>query len=164
MKEVLRTSFKNRAGQTVDCTYFDCNDLSELKKEIKVVHVFCFYCDKMVIVYNPRKGVWSPPGGNVEAGETVIQAVGREVKEETNMKVLEQKIIAVQDVYEPTGVKSKAQFFCLVKPYGPFVSDPDEGITKVELIDPKDYKKYFDWGDGGEYVIKKALILLNRAR
>jgi len=35
----------------------------------------------------PGAGLWSVPGGKVEAGETLAQAVAREVREETGMIV-----------------------------------------------------------------------------
>ena len=35
----------------------------------------------------PRQGEWSLPGGRVELGETLIEAVRREIKEETGLDV-----------------------------------------------------------------------------
>ena len=48
---------------------------------------------------------------------------------------------------------------CIVEPYAPFVSDIDGDIAKIELIDPKDYKKYFDWGEIGDHIMARALEL-----
>jgi ADP-ribose pyrophosphatase YjhB (NUDIX family) len=36
----------------------------------------------------PAKGFWSVPGGRVEPGETAVQAVVREVAEETGLRVV----------------------------------------------------------------------------
>lgn len=45
----------------------------------------------------PGKGKWSVPGGIVELGETVEEAVIREVKEETGLDVAEPELIDVVD-------------------------------------------------------------------
>jgi len=45
----------------------------------------------------PGKGKWSVPGGLVELGESIEQAVIREVKEETGLKVEEPRLIDVVD-------------------------------------------------------------------
>ena len=75
------------------------------------------------------------------------------------MKVLHQELIGFQDIYEPEEVVRQTRSFCIVEPYGDFVADGDsEGdITSIKLINPKDYKKYFDWGEVGERIISRAL-------
>ena len=55
--------------------------------------LFVSMVTKMVVVYSEDKGYWAPPGGGIEKGETVEEAVIREVREETNMKVLHQELI-----------------------------------------------------------------------
>lgn len=150
---------------TIPYTYNDLDSVEEIKsKKVDGVHAYCFYNDKLVLVYADKKGYWTPAGGAVEKGESVEEAVVREVKEETNMKVLKHKIIGYQEVFEPTKIKTQTRSVCIVEPYGPFVSDPDGDITEIKLIDPKDYKKYFDWGEIGDYIIKRALELLEELK
>ena len=150
----------NRSNQTLDIVYREENPLDDLDgKILQAVHAFCFCNGKLVIVYANEKGYWAPPGGGIELGETYEEAVIREVKEETNMKVLSQKFIGYQDIYEPDRIIRQIRSVCIVKPYGPFVRDPDEDVTEIKLIDPADYKKYFDWGIIGDRIMERALIL-----
>jgi ADP-ribose pyrophosphatase YjhB (NUDIX family) len=53
----------------------------------------------------PHAGVWSLPGGAVEAGETLVEAVAREVREETGLVVRPIDVVGVFDeiVREPDG-------------------------------------------------------------
>jgi len=153
---------KTRKMGTIPYTYRDLGSVDEIKnKKVDGVHAYCFCSGKLVLVYSEKKGYWTPPGGAVEKGESVEGAVRREIKEETNMKVLKQRIIGYQEVFEPTKTTIQTRSVCLVEPYGPFVSDPDGGeITEIKLIEPKDYKKYFDWGEVGDYMMERALGLL----
>ncbi len=57
---------------------------SELDFKERGVHAYCFYKDKLVIVYADSKGYWTPPGGGVGEGED--RAMAKELKEETNMQ------------------------------------------------------------------------------
>lgn len=45
----------------------------------------------------PHKGYWSLPGGVVETGETLVEAVRREVREETGLEV---EPLAVVEIFE----------------------------------------------------------------
>jgi ADP-ribose pyrophosphatase YjhB (NUDIX family) len=161
----LTSTLTNRSGQVLDVVYNDLNNESELgDKKIKLVHAYCFCGDKLVLVYDEAKKSWTPPGGGVEVGEDVRTAVAREVKEESNMKVLKQQIIGCQDVFEPQGISSQTRSVCIVEPYGPFLGDPDGDITKIELIDPADCKKYFDWGEIGDHIMRRAMELREAMR
>ncbi|MFL6690493.1 MAG: NUDIX hydrolase [Alphaproteobacteria bacterium] len=48
----------------------------------------------------PRAGEWSIPGGRVEAGETLREALVREVAEETGLRIAIDKLIDVVDLVE----------------------------------------------------------------
>ncbi len=145
-----------------DIIYRDIDNESELEgRKVSSVHAWCFCGDKMVIVYAKKKDIWTPPGGRVEEGENCVDAMIREVKEESNMKVLKWKFIGYQDIHESKGVSTQVRFVCIVEPYGDFIKDPDEGdITEIKLIDPKDFnKQYFNWKEIGDHITKRALEL-----
>ena len=99
------------------------------------------------------------PGGSREEGETFEECIIREIKEETNMKVVELFPLGYDTL---TNTENKEliyqlRFAAKVEPYGPFVKDPDGDIIEIKLIDPKEYRKYFDWGERIDLMMKKAL-------
>lgn len=149
----IKSTLTNHSGQVLDVIHHDMEQESDLgNRKVSGVHACCFYSDKLVIVYAANKGYWTPPGGGVEEGEDIRSSVRREVKEETNMRVIKHRFIGYQDITEPNGIVTQTRSVCQ-----PFVSDPDGDITEIRLIDPKDYKKYIDWGEIGEHIMTRAL-------
>jgi len=66
----------------------------------------------------PGAGNWDLPGGMIEKGENEIDALRREVREETNLKITPPKFVATIDMGHGRG-KSKAKTKIYVaKPYG----------------------------------------------
>ncbi|OGI60489.1 hypothetical protein A2641_03055 [Candidatus Nomurabacteria bacterium RIFCSPHIGHO2_01_FULL_37_25] len=154
----IKSTLKNSYGQILNVLYKDVeSELDFEEKNISGVHMYCFCKDKLVVVYAESKGYWGPPGGGVEKGEEARDAVKREIKEETNMKVIKQRFIGIQDIFEPERTVSQTRSVCIVEPYGDFVNDPDGDVTEIKLIDPKDYKQYFDWGIVGDRLMERAL-------
>lgn len=148
------------SGVKYNLTYHDCNDFKQLVgKDLQQSYGVCFYNKKLVIVYGEPK--WGLVGGHIEKGETPEFALEREVQEETNMRVLKQIPIGYQEVIKPDGTSDfQLRSFCIVEPIGEFVKDPVGSITEIKLIDPKDYKKYFNWGKIGDRIMERALELL----
>ncbi len=165
MTKELRAKIKTRSEGVIEALYKDLNSVEELRGYNIVSVIGYSFCDgKMVLVWSDRKGTWAPPGGGVEIGESVRQAIEREIKEETNMQIIKCELLGVQENFWSRGVEAQARFVCSVKPFGKFVSDPGGDIDKIELIDPTESKKYFDWGHIGEYVLERALFKLKKIR
>ena len=100
-------------------------------------------------------------GGSIENGETFEQTLKREIQEESNMEVLNQIPIGYQKMTDTRdgSFVYQLRYACLVRPYGPFIADPADSIIEIKLIDPINYKQYFDWGQIGERIIARALEL-----
>ena len=119
----IKSTLTNRSGQVLDIVYNDINsDLDLGDKKIQAVHAYCFYGEKLVLVYSDNKGYWTPPGGGVEKDETVEDAVRREVKEEGFSR---------QNVSD---IKKEA------------ISHEEDFITAIAK-NPKDFQAYEKLGD-----------------
>lgn len=70
---------------------------------------------------------WSIPGGHVEYGETVKEALIRELQEELNLKVLDMRFLAYEEFIVPT--KPDKQFVSLN-----FIVFAKEGISPNKEI------------------------------
>jgi ADP-ribose pyrophosphatase YjhB (NUDIX family) len=147
--------------------YFDADSFDGLNHDrCKQVYGVCFVEDKIVIGYGGMKRGWGLIGGSVEVGETLEETLSREIQEESNMEVLSSQPIGYQKVTDvASGVAYyQLRYMCEVRKLGEFIIDggdgaSEKGITEIKLIDPDKYKDYFDWGDIGERVIRRAIEL-----
>ena len=146
-------------GKDTKLIYRDIDHVDELEGRVCMgVRAYLFCDDKLVVTYSERKDIWEPAGGNVEVSESVTDAMIREVQEETNMKVVRHACIGYEDIFAEAGTVTLMRFVCIGEPYGEFVEDPDEReITRIEHIDPEEYKKYFDWEDVGDHMMARAI-------
>lgn len=148
-------------GTLYKLRYEDMDSFEGLPREkCRQVYGVCFYKDKMVVGWGGKKEDWGLIGGTVEEGETFEETLIREIVEEANMKVIKEAPIGTQEVFYPGGSSiHQLRFVAIVEPIGKFEKDPDGSVKKIKLINPKDYKKYFDWGKIGERIIERALQL-----
>lgn len=162
----IKSQFTDKDGKLAEVTYEDADSFDHLlDKKVTQSYGVCFVGDKIIVVHSIKGGShWILPGGSVEEGETFEECLKREIQEESNMKVLSFAPIGYQEVHFDGKIFNQLRYVCIVEPYGDFISDPDGSITEIKLIDPKDYKQYFDWGKVGERIVERALELKNKLK
>lgn len=158
----IKSQFINPDKSVSFVTYRDTDSFDSLDfDKIKQVYAVCLFQNKMVIVYHEKMQTWGLVGGSIEKGETLEECLTREVQEESNMRITDLKPVGYQEV--KTGDKTiyQLRYVCKAEPYGDFEGDPDGKITEIKIINPKDYKQYFDWGEVGDQIVKRALEIKN---
>ena len=139
--------------------YYPTSNVSELPKVVySQVYGLCYCGNSLVITFNNKYKVWNLVGGTIEKDENYIDALYREVSEETNMEVVKWQLLGYQRTTSSIGEATyQLRVYCKVKPKGKFISDPAGSVTKIKLINPRHHKKYFNWGVIGEELVNASI-------
>lgn len=96
------------------------------------------------ILIGKRKGShaqkYSIPGGKLNLGETFEQGAKREIKEETNLDILDHRVISVSnnlDTYREDGVHYISIFILVTKYSGELKNMEPEKCGGWEWVDPR---------------------------
>jgi len=134
-------------------------------QRIDVVYALLFdeSTDEILMVLN-KNGTWSLPGGGVETGETLREAIIREVKEETGYDITVGDIAGLNEAF----INENHVYFITF--YGAITKRPnkipeEENIVKVEWVSIEDADRlmpYYPEGitkllkrSGAKYTIQK---------
>ena len=151
-------------NERYDVHHLDVENFDNIADDLKLkAHAVCMHNGKMLLVYHPEWGIWSLPGGTREAGETIEEALKREIEEETNCEVIDYCPIAVQKIVNPNdGNKHhfRLQYLCNVAPLGDFENDPAGNISKITWIDPRKFEEYIENKEFKKVVIRSALEII----
>jgi len=158
----IETTWISKTRGIVKSGYYeDCEDFSTLPPEkIQAICAFCYYDGKFVIVKNET--YWEPISGHMEEGESPEETLIREVKEESNMKVL--KYFPLGYLYVNDGDFFQVQYLCLVEPYGPFVSGPDGGVTENMMIYLEEMPEYLSKNDTSNLTLSRCKTVLEKVK
>lgn len=101
----------------------------------------------MVLNKNEKSSYWSIPGGAVEAGETLEEAVIRETKEESGYVIEINGIYSVREALFTERGHHAVLFTFLANIVGGEmkISDPDEEIIEVQWMDLETANEYMDY-------------------
>jgi len=116
-----------------------------------VVAALVFLDDKLVIVSSKNKDLWGLPGGYVSTGESLEEAIIREVLEETNLQVRVTDYLASYPM-----VKNERNLVFIVFIAEVYGGEPKAGddVKELMILEPKDAYKQLT----GKFA-KKALEL-----
>lgn len=111
-------------------------------KRVDVVSAIIRNEEGEILLVQNRKGdsfYWGPPGGAVEEGETLEQALHREVREETGYAIRVTGLSSVREAF----VTDRGHhvlfftFFAQVTGGSIQISDPDDDIVEVRWADAR---------------------------
>lgn len=129
-------TFCSRCGNTLNSSLdqewdFECSKCTQkyYNNPTPVVAALVFLNDKLVIVSSKHKDLWGLPGGYVSTGESLEEAIIREVLEETNLRV---RITGFLVSYPM--VKSERNLVFIVFVAEVYDGDPKAGDDVDELL------------------------------
>ncbi|MCC7304452.1 NUDIX domain-containing protein [bacterium] len=139
---------------------FHTSDFSKIKQP-RNVNGFAIDSDGKLLLVKTRDGMWGPPGGRIEEGETPEQALVRELNEEGAVTISSDNIEGLfyteTFVDEPVGtwkyLGARLRYVCKIQRKDTFLEDPDGDIVEQVYCDIQDLGKYIDWGETTQFLI-----------
>lgn len=135
---------------------FVTDDFSHLQ-HVKQVYALVLSKDSSnVLVVKEKNGLRVLPGGTVEEGETWLETLTREVKEETNRDVALETVkpLFYQHAYKKNAAgewefqRTEVRYSVIVENDIDFISDPDHGkIIEALWVPIVKLEEYLEWGE-----------------
>jgi 8-oxo-dGTP diphosphatase len=114
----------------------------------------------------PLKGLWSLPGGRIEAGEPARAAALRELREETGVAAEIRGLVDIHEVFRRGAAGRLLSHYLLVVWYGRWIAgEPvaSDDAAAARFV-PLDAVAQLPMTDGGSELIHRAWKMLHAAR
>jgi 8-oxo-dGTP diphosphatase len=143
-------------GKEIRFDIYVATDFSNLMNVGQVYGLILSKDRSKVLIVREKSGTWLLPGGTVEQGETLLDTLQREVKEETNRDIAIQTVkpLFYQNAYRKNEqaewelMRTEVRYKGIVENDFEFISDPDHGnIIEAKWIPITDLDQYLDWGE-----------------
>lgn len=122
---------------------------------------------KICLIRIGKERGWTLVGGRIEKSDkTPEEAFIRETQEEADLELKDIKRLGCWKTFpkgKPDEVLYTGRFVARVKKINPQTIDPAENVIPERIfINPKDFNNYANWGENGEFQLKKALEMLKK--
>jgi hypothetical protein len=146
-------------GKRWQVEYYDSDTFTDLPPyQIAQIYSVAFCRGKLLIGRGPRDR-WALLGGTPNPGETWQGTLFRKLLAEANMVTMSNSPLGYQVLSCKSQRLLQLRAVSIVEPRGPFEGDPGGKISEIMLIDPMQYRSWFNWGDVGERLITRGLEL-----
>ncbi len=138
--------------------YIDKNTDLPKKELVSAVHLLAINGSKILGIRNERG--WNIPGGHVEQGETLEEALVREVQEEAGASFSDAKPLAIIESDNQDKYKGKVMLVYATKNFELGKFTPSEDAFEREIIETKEFlERHKDVIDFAELILRaKSLI------
>ena len=135
---------------------------------LKNAHAYCFNKRGELLICKKPGEDWSIPGGKIESGESIEEALRREIDEEVSITIKNIEYIGTVHIDWLDGFKSSVQmarFFALIDKEKEITIDPaTKSIWERKYIQPNEFSKYVKWDKIGQYMADNAELLFKNLK
>jgi len=145
-------------GDRITVKWFDVCEKSKIPDiNWEQIYVIGNYNNRIPIVVYENKGD-NLPGGHVEPGESLEDAMHREIKEELNMRVVSWVPLGYQRLSRPEDRDVVFQFrvYAKLEKIGKFINDPGGSVIGHKLVELKDINQLINYGKVGNRLVKQC--------
>lgn len=136
------------AGRDLTLIWHESGQIPEGHK-ISQVSAFCLDSKGRVLIIKNKHG-WGLPGGHPESGETTIESLKREIKEEADATINENlSLIGYVEVIDPDNDSIEGRnylqlrFLCQLMELSDFKAEFE--TSERYLVKPEELPQYIDW-------------------
>lgn len=155
MKNLLHREKLDWKGTKYDVELYEVDDVEGLSP-ITQVQVVPFVDKDQVVIYKHIDGYYGLPGGSIEPGESLEQALRREVKEESACEITDFGLIGfMKNTKKPENkVTYQLRYWAQVKLLDEPINDPCGKAVSREVVTLEEAAEKLKWGERGEILLK----------
>ena len=158
MTKLIHREELNWKGTVYDVELYEADEFDTLAPVTQVQAVL-FVTKDQIVIYKDIDGYYGLPGGSIEPGESLEQALRREVKEESACEIMDFGPLGFMKNTKKPGnsVSYQVRYWAQVKLLDEPVHDPCGTAISREVVSLEEAAEKLKWGERGKILLKVGL-------